>query len=441
MRKSAGHGTKGEFNDARAAAPGGLSRRAFAASSLVGAVAAPGVISAMAHGAGSDRIRVGLVGCGGRGTGAASQAMKADPGVVIHALGDVFPERANDAAKRLSDQSPGQVDVPAERRFIGFDACRRVIDSGVDVVLLCTPPCFRPEQLEAAIAADKHVFAEKPMAVDAAGVRKVLAVAAEAKRKKLSLMSGFCWRYSSPERATFERILDGQIGEIRSVHTTYHASPLRKYPRQSSWSDMEWQLRNWWHFLWISGDHIVEQACHSVDKINWAMGGVMPVRATALGGRQAREGAESGNVYDHFAVVYEYENGARCFHTCRQMANCSYDNTDYIMGADGVCYVNGWGPTHVIEGRRPWEYEGPKPNMYQVEHNELFAAIRKGEPVNDGEYMANSTMMSILGRVAAYTGQTVTWDDAFNADDELSPTALEMGDVPISPVPIPGRTT
>ncbi|MCK4874105.1 MAG: Gfo/Idh/MocA family oxidoreductase [Phycisphaerales bacterium] len=408
--------------------------KASAAAISVGAIASPG----WANIQGSDRIRVGLVGCGGRGTGAASQALNADPGVVLTAMGDLFGDRISASLGHLTNHAGDRVDVPPERRFLGFDAHKHVLDN-VDVIILTTPPHFRPMQLKAAIDAGKHVFAEKPMAVDAPGVRSVLASAAKAKRKGLSLMSGFCWRYSFAERAMFKKLHAGAIGDITSMHTTYHTGPLHKNPRQAGWSDMEFQLRNWVHFTWLSGDHIVEQACHAVDWINWAMDGLMPIRATALGGRQMREGPETGNVYDHFAVIYEYENGARCFHTCRQMPHCSGDNTAYVMGTKGKCSMNPWSPAHVITGENPWRYEGDRPNMYQVEHDELFAAIRAGTPVNDGVFMANSTMMSILGRTAAYSGGTVMWDEALASAEDYSPSSYEMGDLPFPPVPVPGQ--
>ncbi|MHC4127474.1 MAG: Gfo/Idh/MocA family protein [Planctomycetota bacterium] len=414
-----------------------LSRRQF-----VKTTAATTLLSVpFVHGAGSDTIRVGLIGCGGRGTGAASQALNADRGVVVTAMGDVFEGRVSGSLARLTKQDPDRVRVPSEAQFFGFDAYRKVIDSGVDVVILATPPHFRPAHLQAAVEAGKHVFTEKPMAVDSAGVRSVLRTVEEARPRGLSIVAGFCWRYSSPERATYGRIHDGAVGDVVSVHTTYHASPLGAYPRQEGWSDMEWQLRNWWHFRWLSGDHIVEQACHSIDKINWAMGDSPPARAGALGGRQMRSGPESGNVYDHFTVIYEYDDGARCFHTCRQMPNCAYDNTDYIMGTAGTCFVNGWGPTHVIKGRHPWVYEGAHPNMYQVEHDELFASIRSGEPINDGVWMTRSTLMAIMGRMAAYSGQSVTWDQVLNADEDWAPQTYTLSGLEVPPVAVPGAYT
>ncbi len=389
-----------------------------------------------------DEIRVGLIGCGGRGTGAAAQALDADPGVVLFAMGDMFEDRLAPSLENLQGHAPSRVQVPPERRFTGFDAYQKVIDSDVDVVLLATPPHFRPAHLSAAVKSGKHVFCEKPMAVDAPGVLTVLEASDLARQRELSLVSGFCWRYSTPERTTYQRIHDGAIGDVTAAHVTYHTGPLRQYPRQPEWSDMEWQLRNWWHFTWLSGDHIVEQACHSIDKINWAMDGVMPSKATALGGRGVRSGAESGNVYDHFTVIYEYDNGARCFLTCRQQPNCANDNTDYIIGTKGTCYVNGWAPTHVIKGENPWRYptDGPRPNMYQVEHDELFASIRSRQPINDGPWMSNSTMMAIMGRLAAYTGQTITWDQAMGSQEDLTPAAYEFGDLPMPAIAEPGTT-
>ncbi|MHC4415648.1 MAG: Gfo/Idh/MocA family protein, partial [Planctomycetota bacterium] len=395
----------------------------------------------LAHAAGSDTIRVGLIGCGGRGTGAAVQALNADSGVAVTAMGDVFEDRLTASLERLTSHAPERVQVSPTRRFVGFDAYRQVIESDVDAVILAAPPHFRPAHLEAAVDAGRHIFCEKPMAVDSPGVRSLLRTAEEARRKELSVVAGFCWRYSWPERAVYQKIHEGAVGDIVSVHTTYHASPLRTFPRQEGWSDMEWQLRNWWHFRWLSGDHIVEQACHSVDKINWAMNGVMPVRASAIGGRLMRTGPETGNVYDHFCVIYEYESGARCFHTCRQMPNCDHDNTDYIMGTKGTCYVNGWGPTQVIKGENPWAYEGEHPNMYQIEHDELFASIRNGTPINDGVWMAHSTMMSIMGRMSAYAGQTVTWDQALSAQEDWTPPAYVMGNLEVPAVAVPGLYT
>jgi myo-inositol 2-dehydrogenase/D-chiro-inositol 1-dehydrogenase len=264
----------------------GVSRRDFVKTSSA-VVAGSALISCKAvpraYARGSDTIKVGVVGCGGRGTGAAGQALSADDGVVIWSMGDAFPDRLKRSKKNLVEHASDRVKVPAERSFTGFDAYKNVIDSGVDVVILATPPHFRPEHLAASVNAGKHVFCEKPMAVDGPGVRSVIDSVQKAKDNNTNLMSGFCWRYSLPERETYRRIHDGAIGDVQCVHTTYHTGTLGKQSRKPEWSDTEWQMRNWWHFNWLSGDHIVEQSCHSVDKINWAMQNQTPLRATGLG--------------------------------------------------------------------------------------------------------------------------------------------------------------
>ncbi|MCW5766132.1 MAG: Gfo/Idh/MocA family oxidoreductase, partial [Phycisphaeraceae bacterium] len=405
--------------------------------------------------AGDRPLKVGLIGCGGRGTGAAWQALNADTGVTLHAMADMFPDRlasclkgleaqaaelrTQDPTKNLSDR----IAVPPERRFTGFDGYKRLLECGCDVVLLCAYPHFRPAHLEAAVAAGCHVFCEKPMAVDAPGLRRVRAAAEAARARGLTLVSGFCWRYADAERATYERIHAGAIGDLVTIHTTYHTSTLSPRPRRPDWSDMEFQLRNWWHFTWLSGDHIVEQACHSIDKICWAMRNAPPVRCVALGGRAARQGAESGHVFDHFAVVYEYWGGGRAFHTTRQIDHCPNDNSDYVYGTSGSAEINGWKPVHEIRdrsGKVTWRYDGQRRDMYQNEHDELFRSVRAGQARNDGDFMCTSTMMSIMGRMAAYTGQTIAWDQAWKSEEDLTPAAYAMGPLAVPPVAVPGVT-
>lgn len=417
-----------------------LSRRHFVrASSATLGVAA---LSSPAMGwiEGSGTIKVGLIGCGGRGTGAAGQAMKADNGVQIWAMGDAFDDRLASSHGYLTDGHGDQVQVDPERRFVGFDAFQKVVDSGVDVVILTTPPHFRPQHFKYAVDNKKHVFMEKPMAVDGPGVRSVIADAQRAREQGTSVMGGFCWRYHQPSRECYKRVLDGAIGEVKCVHSTYLSGPLGTKPRQEGWSDMEWQMRNWQHFNWLSGDHITEQACHAIDKINWAKNNMQPERCITVGGRQMRSGPESGDIYDHFSVVYEYPDGSRCFHDCRQMPNCWSNNTEKLFGTKGDCYINSWGPTNVITGENPWEYEESTPSrsMYQVEHDELFKAIRNGDLINDGPEMTRSTLMSIMGRMSAYSGQPVTYEEALNSTDRLGPTVYEWGDVPVLEVPVPG---
>ena len=393
-------------------------------------------------------LRIGLIGCGGRGTGAATQALKADKNSVLVAMGDVFPDRLASSLKgitdEMGDEAAARVKVSPDKQFIGFDSYQKVIDSDVDVVLLCSYPAFRPVQLKAAIAAGKHVFAEKPLATDAPGLRSVLGTAAEAKKKNLGILVGFCWRYNDGMRATFEQLAQGTIGDIVNVQTTYLTGTLGKRPRKPEWSDLEFQMRNWWHFSWISGDHIVEQAVHSIDRLAWAVGDRTPRRVICLGGRAARTGPESGDSFDHFAAVYEYDGGMRTFHTCRQIDACPNDNTDYVWGLKGSAVINGWVPTYSLKdraGKDLWKYTGPNDrDMYQNEHDAFFASIRAGTPINDCERGANSTMMAIMARMSAYTGQTISWEQAMNSNEVLVPEHLELGSFPTPELAVPGKT-
>jgi predicted dehydrogenase len=395
-------------------------------------------------------LRIGLIGCGGRGTGAAVQALRADANTTLVAMGDVFADRLDTSlagiTEELGDEAEARVDVPAERRFVGFDSYQKVIDAGVDVVLLCGYPAFRPAQLAAAIEAGKHVFAEKPLAVDGPGIRSVLASAKAAKDKNLALLVGFCWRHNPGMRAAYEHLHSGAIGQVTSVQTTYLTSTLSKRPRKPEWSDMEFQMRNWWHFAWISGDHIVEQACHSIDRLSWAMNDVTPARVVCLGGRAARSGPEHGDVFDHFAATFEYADGRRAHHTTRQIDGCPSDNTDYIEGTRGRAIINGWAPTYEFRdhaGGVTWKGTGTPEEaakMYQFEHDALFRSIREGSPINDGERSANSCLMAIMSRMAAYTGQTISWEQALHSQQDLVPASLAFGPMPAPEVAIPGKT-
>ncbi|MDT8302518.1 MAG: Gfo/Idh/MocA family oxidoreductase [Sedimentisphaerales bacterium] len=396
------------------------------------------------YAAGSDKIRIGLVGCGGRGSGAAAQALSAGEDVVLTAMGDVFEDRLQRSLRNLMNEKKfgARVKVSNNSCFVGLDAYQQVIDSGVDVVLLATPPGFRPQHLRAAVEAGKQVFCEKPMATDAPGVRSVLKSAAIAKEKNLALVAGFCWRYHLARRAFYERVHQGAIGSIRAVYATYMTGPVKPMPpasrRPAGMSDVEWQLHNWYNFTWLSGDGLVEQACHSVDKIAWAMNGVLPVKAVATGGRQFPN--NEGNIFDHIDVFYEYPDGVRAFMAQRQILNCYGDNSDYLMGSDGLGNIKGWSdPT--ITGKETWRYRGPKCDMYQVEHDELFESIRNGRPINDGIWMAHSTLMALMGRMAAYTGKEISWEQAMNSQEKLVPDNLTWNmDLPIRPMSMPGKT-
>jgi predicted dehydrogenase len=421
------------------------SRREFLKTSSVAALgsafASPLVFSSKASAAGRT-LKIGLIGCGGRGTGAAAQALSTGEDVVLTAMADAFPEHVRGSRQNLAsnEQFGKRVQVPDDACFAGLDGYQKVIDSGVDVVLLATPPGFRPQHLRAAIDAGKHVFCEKPMATDAPGVRSVLESAAKAKEKNLALVAGFCWRYHPSRRAFYEQVHQGALGDIRAIYATYLTGPVKPMPpantRPAGMSDVEWQLRNWYNFAWLSGDGLVEQACHSIDKIAWAMKDVPPLKAVATGGRQFPN--HEGNIYDHIDVFYEYAGGVRAFMAQRQISNCYGDNSDYVMGSDGVGTIKNWNDP-IITGKNSWRYNGPKGDMYQIEHNELFDSIRKGQPINDGVWMAHSTLMGLMGRMAAYSGKEITWEMALNSQEKLVPDNLTWDmTLPIKPMAMPG---
>jgi len=428
----------------------GSSRRQFlktsSAAAISSALASPLALTRKASATLSpgDTLKVGLIGCGGRGSGAAAQALTTGEGVVLTAVADVFEDCLQSSRKNLegNTQFGQRVKVSENACFVGLDAYQKVIDSGVDVVLLATPPGFRPQHLRAAVEAGKHVFCEKPVATDAPGVRSVLQSAAKAKEKNLALVSGYCWRYHPARRAFYQRIHQGAIGPIRAVYATYLTGPVKPMPpasrRPAGMSDVEWQLRNWYNFVWLSGDGLVEQACHSIDKIAWAMNGVLPLKAVATGGRQFPN--NEGNIFDHIDVFYEFPDGVRAFMAQRQIRNCYSDNSDYLLCSEGVGTIKGFSdPT--ITGKESWRYSGPKADMYQVEHDELFACVRGGKPINDGVWMAHSTLMALMGRMAAYTGKEISWDEAMNSQEQLVPDNLtwDMA-LPIRPMAMPGQT-
>jgi predicted dehydrogenase len=422
------------------------SRREFL--KTTGAATAGGILAAHlnfpegARAADNAPLRIGLIGCGGRGTGAAGQALKADPNVVLTAMADAFPEQIKSSLATLKQEAPDRVQVPPEKQFAGLDAYQKVIDSGVDVVLLCSPPGFRPVHVKAAVTAGKHIFCEKPVATDAPGIRTVLECVEEAKKKKLAWVAGFCWRYDYPRREFFKRVHDGQLGELRAIYGTYYTGPVKPMPpaseRKAGATDLEWQLRNWYNFTWICGDSLVEQAVHSVDKMAWAMKDEVPTKAVAVGGRQIP--AHGGNIFDHFEVNYEYKNGARGFLACRQQSGCHSENNDYLLGEKGLGQIRS-GRIEIKAGDTNWRYSGPTNDMYQTEHNEFFASIRKGQPINDGRWMTHSCLMAIMGRMAAYTGQEITWEQALESKEELVPDNLRWDmKLEVSPLAKPGVT-
>jgi predicted dehydrogenase len=426
------------------------SRRDFLKNSAV-TLAALGAAGNV-HAAGSDVLRVGLIGCGsprgGRGRGAAENCVHGGQGVKLVAMADLFKDHLEFTRNYLSKRfGKDKVDVADDRCFVGWDAYQKVLDcKDIEVVILATPPGFRPLHLEAAVNAGKHVFAEKPVAVDAPGVRKVMAACEKARSRGLSVVSGLCWRYDSGMREVFKRVHDGAIGDILTLQCTYNTGPLWHVPRKDGWSDVEWQARNWLYFTWLSGDFNVEQHIHSLDKMAWVMQDAYPVKAVGLGGRQVRTNPEFGHIFDHHSVVYEFRNGVKLFSNCRQQEHVAMDISDHIWGTKGVCHIETSRPTRGGFSIKPsqgksWAYRSEDGgDMYQNEHTEMIAGIRAGKPIYNGDYMAKSTLMAIMGRMATYTGQEIRWEQALNSEEDLSPPRYEFGSLPVPPVARPGVT-
>jgi len=427
-----------------------VSRRDFMKRSATAAaafVAAAG-LSSRAYAAGSDEIKVGLVGCGGRGTGAATQALMATKTPVkLWAMADLFRDcldrshdmLANGAEARYDrvafETLKPQMDVPEERKFVGFDACQKLLASGVDMVILTTPPGFRAPQFQAAVEAGKHVFMEKPVAVDPAGIRTVIAAARLAKEKGLSVVAGTQRRHQNHYLEIMKRIHDGAIGEIRAAQCYWNdAGGSLRQEKPAGMSDMEWQVRHWYYFCWLSGDHIVEQHVHNIDIMSWALQ-AHPEFVMGMGGRAVREG---GNIWDHFAIEFEYPGDVRVLSMCRHHPRCTNRVSEHIVGTKGTAYIDsstGW-----IHGDHP--YEPPaSPDPYTQEHADLIDSIRNGKGLNEGVQVAESTMAAVAGRMSAYTGRAMKWDWVMNQSKlDLSPAKHELGDLPVDPVPVPGRT-
>lgn len=399
-------------------------------------------IERSAHASGSDVLRIGLVGCGGRGTGAAKNALMADPNVKLTAMADVFEDRLQTSLQSLRklESVASKVDVPPARQFVGFEGYKQLIESEIDVVLLCTPPHFRPMHLRAAVQAGKHAFVEKPVAVDAPGVRAVLAICKEAKAKGLSIVSGLCLRYHEGFQEAAKRIHDGEMGEIHTLQANDYRGGIWVRSRQPEWTDMHWQMRNWYYFTWLSGDFNVEQHIHFLDVAIWMMKGEYPKKAIGMGGRTVRTGPEFGNIFDHHSVVYEFANGTKLFSNTRQMPDCASDLSVQVVGSKGKAHLSERKNGVSIQGETSWRYERESRDIYQAEHDDLFASIRSGKPINHGEYMAYSTLLAIMGRMATYTGKTITWDSALNSKEDLSPAKYEWGSIPTPEIAKPGIT-
>ncbi len=383
---------------------------------MVGSQAFPNILPG---GSGSKKIlKVGLVGCGGRGTGAASNILAADPNVVLWSIGDVFQKKIDNSVRRLSKLD--RVKLPKERQFVGFDAYQKVIDSGVDIVLLTTTPAFRPLHLKAAIDGGKHVFAEKPLAVDVPGVKSVLESAKKARANGLSILTGFVWRYTERTQQLYLKIHNGDIGDVVSVYSHYFAGRVHPLPdpkyRPLGMSDIEWKLPYWQNFVELSGDSIVEQSIHSVDKISWAFNDKPPLSCTANGGRQVA--LPGTNIFDHFSVNYEYEGGARAFLSSRQIGRCHNGTEDHITGTAGSAKVGG---VASITKEKENVWTSTKGGLGYVDEHKLFVDhIRRGEVYCDVDVSAaTSTYLAIMGRMAAYTGKYVTWKDLMNSKESF----------------------
>ena len=424
-------------------AVGKKSRREFLKS---GAMAAAGALAGFSivrdlYGQNIDPLRVGLIGCGGRGTGAADNCLNAAPNVHLVAMADLFPDMLESSLKNLSDPNRKDgalkgVEVKKDHCFSGFDAYEKLLQTDVDLVILATPPHFRPLHFEAAVKAGKHVFAEKPAAVDPVGIRRFMNAGRLSVEKGLGMVAGTQRRHDPGYVETVKRIQDGQIGEILALRCFWVGGYLWKRDRQPGWSDMEYQIRNWNYFDWLSGDHLVEQHVHNIDVINWVMG-THPVKALAMGGRQVRTEEVYGNIFDHFAVDFEYANGVHLSSLCRQWENADKLIAEFVVGTAGSGQTTG--DRYILRGSKPWKYEGPNVDPYVREHTDLIGSIRRGKPINEAQNVAESTMTAIMGRLSAYTGKETTWDQIMASTLDLSPPKYEFGPLPVRPVPRPGQ--
>jgi myo-inositol 2-dehydrogenase/D-chiro-inositol 1-dehydrogenase len=450
------------------------SRREFLKMSAA-AVASAGLVSALAppvHAGGSDTLKIALIGCGSRGTSALGQALSTNGPVKLWALADAFSNQLggclNNAQRQLSGEQTerrasrkarrpvrnvaDKIDVPKERQFVGLDAYRKAIDSGVDVVLLAEPPGYRPQHFEYAVKAGKHVFMEKPVATDPAGIRRVLAAAEEAKKKNLKVSVGLQRRHQPSYQEAIQRIRDGAIGDLMVLRCYWNGGGPAKtlHPREDM-RELEYQVRNWYFFSWLSGDHICEQHVHNLDVCNWIRED-HPTEAQGMGGRQVRTDKEYGNIFDHHAVEFTYADGTKMFSQCRQMPGCKSEVAEHAHGTKGMMNLDGVHAELLVGGKRSWHVSGGGKgyanNAYQAEHDVLFDAIRNDKPHNEAEYGALSTMTGILGRMATYSGKVVKWDEALQSSTVMTTDAEKWdAQAPVQPdsngryaVAVPGVT-
>lgn len=413
-------------------------------------------IARAAHAFGSDEIKIGLVGCGGRGTGAAVQALntmkhgdvKPNGPVKLIAMADAFADRLQSSLRSINGQHPDYVDVPQERQFVGFDGYKGVLDCDIDLVILATSPGFRPLHFEAAVSAGKHVFAEKPVATDAPGVRRFLAANEEAKKKGLAVAVGLQRHHEERYLETIKRLKDGAIGDIIATRVYWNGGGVWTRPRQEGQSELEYQMRNWYYFNWLCGDHICEQHIHNLDVSNWLMDDY-PAECNGMGGREVRTGKEHGQIFDHHFIEYTYPNGTKMFSQCRHIKGCWNAVSEHAHGSNGSADISG-AKIYDKNGEVVWSYGRGGGGGHQEEHYDLFAALRRGEIPNEGDYGAKSTMTAILGRDATYSGKVIKWDAAIGSDlaladfggfktfDDKAPVQPNADG--FYPVPVPGET-
>ena len=425
---------------------GPVTRRNFIQTTSIaagGAVLGGLSVERAAHAAGSDDLKIALIGCGGRGSGAASQALSTKGNIKLVAMADAFRDRLDGSLNELKKHSPDKVDVPEDHKFVGFDAYKKAI-ALADVVILATPPGFRPIHFEEAVKQGKNIFMEKPVAIDGAGVKQVLAAAEEAKKKNLKVGVGLQRHHQIGYIETIKRLHDGAIGDILAARCYWNDGGVWVKERQPNQTEMEYQMRNWYYFVWIGGDHIVEQHIHNLDVINWVKNDY-PVRCHGIGGRQVRTGKQYGEIFDHHAVEFEYKDGSRCFSQCQHTRGCWSSVSEYVIGSKGLCDVSG----HRITGGNSWNWrERNNPNPYQVEHDDLFDAIRNNKPYNEAYNGAMSTLTAIMGRVATYSGKLVEREAVLNSPIELRPSSYDWNGKPPTlpgpdgfyPVAIPGTS-
>jgi len=429
----------------------GSTRREFLAASTAAAGAAAAgslAIQRSAHAAGSDAMRIGLIGCGGRGSGAVASALSVNPSARLTAMADAFDDRMHTSRAALTKKFGDRIAVDDDHCFADFDGHEKLLASGVDLAILGEPPHFRPRHIEACVEAGVHVFAEKPMAVDVPGVHRVLAAGQVARRKNLSFISGFETRYNPAAREAVARVHDGAIGELVAIEGHYNVGFLWHRGRQPDDTEMKYQMRNWYYFTWLSGDHIVEQHVHFMDLMSWFVQEQRPERAWGYGGRSVRTEPKWGDIFDHHAVAFEYPGNLQAFTFTRQQTGCWNEVGFVIMGTKGrLSSAPGWGG-YVIEGETNWRIEKPDVHPEINCFEEVFAAIDRGKPINDAETMAGSTMVAILGRMATHSGQRIEWDDAYASNLVLAPERYDWdADPPVLPNPdgtyphpIPGAT-